>query len=210
MIHGAVIRSATVNRTIAESVTIPASHAATGTARTSASDTARPRTRLTVTLLTEAGLAEPRADLRSRRCAGRDSGAGRRRGDLRDHRLPDGRSAGGLFERRGVELADTPDRMLTLGQLPRGTPHLFARAVVRAELDEHARQDVHLSLVGDDLGGYRVRELREPAHVADDERLAQRQRADRAPGRLPHRRRAEVHAHVAARHQRVEAALLDE
>jgi hypothetical protein len=38
MIHGAVIRRATAKRTIAESATIPASQAATGTARTSASE----------------------------------------------------------------------------------------------------------------------------------------------------------------------------
>src|SRR5262249_8925805 len=66
-----------------------------------------------------------------------------------------------------------------------------------------------LVLVDGNLERDRVRQLREPAEVADDERAAERQYADRAPGRLPHRRRAERDARVARRHQRPELLLVD-
>src|SRR5215210_2392618 len=98
MIHGAVIRRARANRKIAERVTIPASQAATGTARTSASETTRPRARARSTLAIEAGLAEPPAELRSGRASGLDPGFGGRRGDLREHGATHGGTAGGRLE----------------------------------------------------------------------------------------------------------------
>ena len=52
-------------------------------------------------------------------------------------------------------------------------------------------------------------QLREPADVADDERPAERERADRAPRGLAHRRRAQADDDVAARHQRPEPLLGD-
>ena len=54
-----------------------------------------------------------------------------------------------------------------------------------------------------------VRKLGEPADVADDERLAERERADHAARRLAHRRRAQVDADVAGGHQRPEPLLVD-
>ena len=51
-----------------------------------------------------------------------------------------------------------------------------------------------------------VGKLREPADVADDERLAERERPDRGTRRLAHRRRAQVDVHVSGHHQRPEPA----
>src|SRR5438874_36343 len=54
-----------------------------------------------------------------------------------------------------------------------------------------------------------VGQLAEPADVADDERLAERQRANRATRRLSHRWRAQQHTGVARAQQRPEPLLLD-
>ena len=52
-----------------------------------------------------------------------------------------------------------------------------------------------------------VGQLAEPADVGDDERLAERERADHRARRLAHRRVAQVDEHVAGRHQRPHALL---
>src|SRR2546426_866671 len=62
---------------------------------------------------------------------------------------------------------------------------------------------VHRHLEGDLVG-----QLAEPADVADDERLAERERADHRAGGLAHRRRAKAHVHVAGGHQRPEPRLV--
>ena len=54
-----------------------------------------------------------------------------------------------------------------------------------------------------------VGELGEPAGVADDERLAERQRADRRARRLAHRRGAQADVDVARGHQRPQPLLVD-
>ena len=54
-----------------------------------------------------------------------------------------------------------------------------------------------------------VGQLGEPAHVADDDRLAERELADDAARGLAHRRRAQADADVARGHQRPEPVLLD-
>ena len=69
---------------------------------------------------------------------------------------------------------------------------------------------LHLLLAPDgDLDRDRVRKLREPADVADDERLADRERTDRGSRRLAHRRRAQQHDRVARLHERPQPLLLD-
>ena len=73
--------------------------------------------------------------------------------------------------------------------------------------DELERRGQRFDLVVADrhLEGDVIGELPEPADVTDDERAAERQRADRTAGRLAHRRRAKEDARVAPRHQRPEA-----
>ena len=70
------------------------------------------------------------------------------------------------------------------------------RRDLRVAADGHLERDV-------------VGKLGEPADVADDERLAERERADRAARRLAHRRRTQQHARVARGEQRPEPRLLD-
>jgi hypothetical protein len=92
-------------------------------------------------------------------------------------------SRGGAHPRRGGRVGQLLERADDRGNL-----------CVAA--DRHLERDV-------------VRELREPADVAHDERLAEGERADRAARGLAHRRRAEQDAGVAGREQRPETRLLD-
>src|SRR3954451_13985206 len=109
MIQGAVMCRPTASRTRAEAVTIPASHAAAGTALTSASGVERARSRVTAALLTQAGRVQRRAELRGNGSAGRDGGGGRRPRDLRDRPPADGGPPRRVLERRCVELRDAAD-----------------------------------------------------------------------------------------------------
>src|SRR5205823_3713279 len=62
-----------------------------------------------------------------------------------------------------------------------------------------------LALANRNLRRHIVRKLAEPADVRDDERTAQHERADRDPGRLAHRRKAQVDADIAALEKRPES-----
>ena len=91
-------------------------------------------------------------------------------------------------------------------------PSRLAHARGDAGLGEprHRRDErLDLSVADRHLERDIVGQLREPADVADDERLPERQRANRAPRRLAHRRRAQQDAGRAGRHERPEPLLLD-
>ena len=89
----------------------------------------------------------------------------------------------------------------------RRRPRPFAReAVVARDQLEDRGQRRHLELVDRHLGRDRVGKLREPARVADDERLAERERPDRHARGLAHGRPAQADAHVAVGEQLPEIA----
>ena len=133
---------------------------------------------------------------------------GRRLGDgVQDLRL-DGARPRRLLERGGVLLGDVLEVVLGADVGERGLAH--ARGDAGLGEPPHRRgQRLDLSLADRHLQRDVVGQLREPADVADDERLAERERADRAARRLAHRRRAQEDARIARRHQAPEALLLD-
>ena len=122
--------------------------------------------------------------------------------------LGDRRATGHLLERGGVRLGDAVDPVLPLDELACLRAHRGADSRIGERL-ERGEQHVLLALVHRHLQHRVAGELREPADVADDERLAQRERPDRAPGGLAHRRRAQGDDRVAGRHQRPELVLGD-
>ena len=129
--------------------------------------------------------------------AGLDPDLGRRLAHLAQHRVRDGAAAGRLLERGDVEVGDAVEVVLAAGELERRRAHRRPDVRARREQLERRHERVDLVVVDRHLQRHVVRKLREPADVADDERLAERERADRRAGRLAHRRRAEVDVHVA-------------
>ena len=93
---------------------------------------------------------------------------------------------------------------------PRGDAHRHPRVRPLGEEAQRRREVVDLPVADPDPERDAVRKLREPADVAHDERLAERERPDRRPARLAHRRRAEADVDVAGGHQRPEPTLVDE
>ena len=106
----------------------------------------------------------------------------------------------------GIGLGDAIDPVFPLDQLSRAFAHRRTDSRVGKGL-ERGEQCVLLVLVHRHLDHRIGGELREPADVADDQRLSQREGADRAPGGFAHRRRAERDDRVAGRHQRPELVL---
>ena len=151
------------------------------------------------------------AEPRQLRCelTGLDARVGRRLGDrAQDLRLDHGRP-GRLLERGDVLLGHAPQVVLR-ADVSEGSPaHLVCDAGLRQAL--HGRgQRTHLLVASHrHLQRDLVGQLAEPAEIADDERLAERQRADCAPRRLAHGRRTQQYAGVARLHQRPQALLLD-
>ena len=92
-------------------------------------------------------------------------------------------------------------RLLGLGVLDNLLPLLWETQ------PERGCKRLHLVLVDRHLQHRVVRQLAEPADVGDDERLAERERADRRARGLTHRRVAQVHEHVTGGHQRPHSIL---
>ena len=109
--------------------------------------------------------------------------------------------ADGLLERRDVPLGDEVDVVLSARELARGLAHREPDIRPRPEQLERRHERGDLAVVDRHLQRHVVRQLREPADVADDQRLAERERTDRRARRLAHRRRAKVDVHVGGRHQ---------
>ena len=91
---------------------------------------------------------------------------------------------------------------------PRGGAHGGPRVGALGEQAQGRGEVVHLAVAHRDLERDVVRQLGEPAGVGHDERLPERQRADRGAGGLPHRRRAQADVDVARGHQRPEPRLV--
>ena len=134
---------------------------------------------------------------------------GGRLGHLAEDPLPHRRVSRGLLERSGVEAGDAVEVVLALHVRLRGGAHPRGRLRIGQPLERRRQRGDLLVAADGHLQRHLVRQLGEPADVADDERLPERQRPDRAARRLPHRRRAQQHAGVARGHQRPEPVLLD-
>ena len=99
--------------------------------------------------------------------------------------------------------------MLAARELGGGAPHLLPDVGPRHEQLERGGEGVDLVRVDRHAERSVAGKLGEPADVADDERLSERERADRDPRGLAHGRVAQVHRDVRARHERPEPALVD-
>src|SRR5687767_5151498 len=106
-------------------MTMPPSHAHTGTART----TLRAPTVAVAALLAKPDLAQTRTD--GRNIVEADLGRGCR--DLAEHPLAHGVSSGSLLERRRVRLGDAGERVVGLSEPFRGLSHRTAPIRVPGE-----------------------------------------------------------------------------
>src|SRR5579859_5765139 len=162
---------------------MPPSAAQTGTARTRSSG----RTAAAL-------LAKPRLAERGRELGGvLDSNRRRRTGDLAVDGVAHILAPRSTLERLDVEIRDTRELVLRAGPERRG------------RREERGGERLDLAVSRRDPRG--ALELRKPADVADDERLAERKRSQDGAGRLAHRRGAQRDEHVAGCHQRPEPRL---
>ena len=143
---------------------------------------------------TKLDLGESSRELGRLRRAGLDPDLARGARDLAEHGVGDGLAARRLLDRRGVELGDALEVVLAPGQLGRGGAHRAPCVLVAGEQLERGVQRLDLARVDRHLERDLVRQLGEPADVADDERLPERELADDAARRLAHRRRPQVDA----------------
>src|SRR5262249_54428089 len=97
-------------------------------------------------------------------------------------------AARSLLERGRVEVGDSVEAVLPLGERPRGLGHGGPGALVRGPQLERCRGRPGLMLADRHLEGRLVRQLAEPAYVRDDEWLAERERPDRGTRGLAHGR----------------------
>ena len=154
---------------------------------------------------------EPPGELRaSRRARARSRPRRPRRADLAEHgarRRPRRRRRSRARPRSGRRRAR---RRARAGRAPRAAAPIDARTSGRVASSSSAASSASSSCSsGARLQRDLVRQLGEPADAGDDERLAERERADRGAGGLAHRRRAQVDADVARGHQRPEPRLVD-
>src|SRR5688500_4964140 len=115
----------------------PASQAQAGTARTAASGSTRARR---VVLLTDAGLAEPRSELRGLARARLDADVCGGDRDRRRDRLLDGRATGGLFQGRRVAVGGASEVVLDADELAARFPHRGTQLRVADEPLEPGRE----------------------------------------------------------------------
>jgi hypothetical protein len=134
-----------------------------------------------------------------RRLAGRRRDTDVRRGlaHLAQHRVDDRGAPRRLLERRRVAIRDPLEVVVAAGELRARATHPAAHVLPREQQLERGLEVVLLALVHRHLQGDVRRELGEPAHVRDDDGLAERECPDHAAGGLAHRGVAQVHAHVA-------------
>src|SRR5215210_2784946 len=177
-----------------EPVTMTASHAQTGTRRS---------------LSTKLDLGQTSRQLRRLRRVRLDPDVCSRCRDVAEKRVRDRLAARRLFECRDVQIRRTAEVVVAPDELEARLAHPRTRPLVPGQQLERRVEGVGLLLVDRHLQGDVVRQLDEPADVADDDRPPVRELADDAAGRLSHRRRAQVDADVACRHQRPEPVLLD-
>src|SRR3954447_11117340 len=193
MMNGPSMPRASHPRTAVESATIATTHAHAGTARRRSA--------------TEVDLAEPCGDLARGGRAGLDPDLGGRVADVAEDVVGYRPASRRLLECRHVEISDPVEGVLPPRKLERGGPHGLRDVGAGGEQLESSGQHGGLVLVHGHLQSDIVRQLREPANVADDERLAERERANRGAGGLAHRRRTEIDVDVGRGHQPPEPVL---
>src|SRR6266700_207566 len=115
MIHGATAWRENTYRIPVDSATTPTSQAQTGTARAKvqARAPARPATAVSTA---KPDLVQPRRELRGRRIVGLDPNVCGCIRHVLQHRVANGRTARGLFERGRIQVGHAGECVLTLGQ----------------------------------------------------------------------------------------------
>src|SRR6266511_1544732 len=164
MIQGAATRRAMRNRTTAETTTRPASHAQTGTARTSERAGAPTAAALSAKPDLARGGGESPGVL--------DPDLARRLSDVLEQHVADTRAAGPLLECGDVEVGHVSELVL----VHRVSGHRLASLGIGEE-EERSGERLDLALVGLHLQ-HPVGQLGERVDVADDERLREREDAD--------------------------------
>src|SRR5436309_15299794 len=159
MIQGATAWRVKTYRIPVETTTRPTSQAQTGTARANvhARDRARPATAASTA---KPDLVESRRELGRRRIVHADADAGGRLGDVVQHRVPDRLAAGRLLQRGRVPIGHSAERVVALGDRPRGGPHRLAELPVSGEPLERRGQRLDLPLVDGNAGRRLVRKPR--------------------------------------------------
>ena len=159
---------------------------------------------------TEVDLGEPARDLRGLGRPRRDADVGRCGAHLPQDTVRDGGASCDLFERGRLALGSRSRPWSPARPSERAAP-IAARAWGCSASNRNAAARSSTSRVPTrDLQGDFVRQFGEPAGVGHDERLPERQRADRRPARLAHRRRAKADVDVAGGHERPQPPLVDE
>jgi hypothetical protein len=193
MMNGATIPRPTIALKTAEATTIAASQSQTGI---------RPMR------IPKLDLGETPGNLPRLGCSWRDAHVRRGLTHLPQYRVPDRVSAGCFLERCRVEIRDPLQVVLAPRELRGRGSHLVPYVLARHEELEAGFERPGLDLVDRHLQRDVAGQLGEPAHVADDEGLTERERTDDASGRLPHRGMAKIHAGVDSRHQRPQPPLV--
>ena len=130
----------------------------------------RRRFRLRPAVARQSDVVEPACELRGERRPGLDADLGGGLRDLGDNRVGDPGPAGGLFQRRRIVLGNAPEIVISLSVGARGIAHRELCRLARSEQLERCRKRRDLVLVDGHLQRHVVRQLREPAEIADDER----------------------------------------
>ena len=130
-------------------------------------------------------------------------GRGDGRGDSAAHRLTPGR----LLERLGVGVRDSAEVVVLLGEGAGCGTHPGSELGIPCQTRQVAGENLDLVVADGNLQRDLVRQLREPADVADDLRAAGFQRANADSRGLAHGRVPEADADVGRREQRPEAVL---
>src|SRR6478736_5173309 len=196
MMNGPSMPRASQARTAKERMTMAASAAQAGTALRRST--------------TELDLAEAGRDDARLVGAGLDPHLGSRLADVTQHGVRDGTTAGGELEGRNVEIGHAIEVVLRASEVESRGAHRRPNVRARREQVERRYERVDLVVVDRHLQRHVIRQLREPADIADDERLAERERANGGAGRLAHRRPTQVDVHVARLHQPPQPALVHE
>src|SRR5919106_505237 len=160
MMNAPTMSQASHARTAKEARTRPASQAHGGTRRTA---------------LAKLDLGEAARDLPCLGGLRLDADVGRGLTHLPQHRVGDRGSARRLLERRRVQLCNMVDVVLAARERGCFAPHLLTDVRPCQQELECRRQRPDLSVVHRHLERDRVRKLREPADVAYDERLPERE-----------------------------------
>src|SRR4051794_11181094 len=212
MIHGVAIFRVSQIRTPIETTTTTASESAaalggfrTVTRRRSGHAAPRGKERSTA----RADLPQALGDVAQRVSIGRKPGLLCRTRNLAEDGMLDDRAAGRLLEGRDVRLGNAVELVLALRESTPAIAHTHAQVGIAGEQLERVSDGGYLAFADRNLDGGFVRQLSEPADVADHERPAQSQRPHDDAGGLTHCRIAEVDANLTGGEERPEPGFID-